>query len=246
MLWIIPALLAAVLPAPALAAPLSGPQPGERLLPFSVRDLSGDGAGRVFPLEFRPDTPHLTLFIHGLERSILPLLRAVDAYASRSKDRLVVRYVLLPADPVDAERRLPLINRSLRLHSPLLMSVDGIEGPGSYGLSKEVLMTILVSRGDRALHNYALVQPGIVDGDAILRDLARLLGDPNPPAAASLLERSGRPAPASGTPPVQPVDLSRYDLNTLEGLRAALQALQAENTSLRRLLAERTPPAPGR
>lgn len=238
------ALLALLLAAPSYAAdPLSGPQPGERLATFNVRDFTNSAAGVERKVEFAPDKASLTVFVHALERSLLPLLRSLDAYAASQAGRVNTSVIFLPADPVDSERRLPLVNRSLQLKNPMTLSVDGVEGPGAYGLSREVLMTVLLGQGEKATANFALVQPGIADADRIIQALARQIGDANPPAAQALIPAPGRGRMAARPAgPVPPTDLSRFDLNSIEGLRAALRALQAENSALRGSRGSETPP----
>src|SRR6185369_16921915 len=67
--------------------------------------------------------------------------------------------------------------------------LDGVEGPGNYGLNKECMMTIIAARDNQVTANFALVQPGIVDAPKIIQALARLCDDPHPPTAEQLSER---------------------------------------------------------
>jgi hypothetical protein len=63
----------------------SGPQPGEKATPFKVLELTGDNAGKE--REVVADSATALVFVHGIERSLVPLLRVIDDHRSREKDR---------------------------------------------------------------------------------------------------------------------------------------------------------------
>lgn len=233
---VVPLLAALLLSAPAVSADavFSGPQPGEKTTPLRALAVTGTEAGKVIdPVTTADGGPVALVFLHGLERSMVPLMTTIDQYGAEKASRLKTRFIALSDDRVAAEQRLPQVARSLRLQSPLLLSMDGPEGPGNYGLNKRCLMTVILARGDRVTANFALVQPGIADAPKVLAEMAKLAGDPQPPTAEELRARRmaaaapGRPAPAA------PVDLSRLDLSTQEGLREAVRLLVAEVRSLR-------------
>ena len=50
-------------------------------------------------------------------------------------------------DRVAGEQRVKAAAGSLRLQSPVSLSLDGVEGPGNYGLNKDCLMTIVAAQG---------------------------------------------------------------------------------------------------
>jgi hypothetical protein len=93
---------------------------------------------------------------------------------------------------MNSQQRLPQVGRSLRLQSPMSLSVDGAEGPGNYGLNKECLLTVIVSRQNKVAANFALVQPGMADAPKIIGAMAGVIGDTNPPTAEALRERRGQ------------------------------------------------------
>lgn len=200
------ALAAAGATARAAADPVfSGPQPGEKATAFKVADAAGPAAGRE--REIRPageaggdgkagGKPVVLVFVHGIERSIVPLVTVVDEYGHQRRETLSTTFVFLSADRTALEKRVPLVGQSLDLKSPLVISVDGAEGPGNYGLNKECLLTIVVAREGKVTANFALVQPGIADAPAVIRAMADASGDANPPTAEALRERhaAGRAA----------------------------------------------------
>ena len=189
----------------------SGPQVGERVTEFKVTDVTGDAKGREWAVLDRHQGMPLTIvFVHGIERSIVPLLTTIDQYAHEKKDLMGALVVFLSSDRVESEKRVPLVARSLQLRSPVALSVDGAEGPGNYGLNKQCLMTVVIAKDGKATANFALVQPGIVDAPAIVAAMAQVCGDPRPPTAESLLAKrrgsgaAGREMAGKGAPQTRP------------------------------------------
>jgi hypothetical protein len=128
---------------------------------------------------------------------LVPLLRSIDTYGASNVARLRTELVFLHADRLAGEPRIKAAAGSLRLRSPVGLSLDGAEGPGNYGLNKDCLMTVLGVRSNVVVTNFALVQPGIADAPRIIAALAALCGDTNPPSAEVLLAaaNAGRMAP---------------------------------------------------
>ena len=170
----------------------SGPQPGEKTTPFNVLELRGENAGKerdvVTELKGAPTT---WVFVHGVERSMAPLMAVLDEYGKERKDVLKTEFVFLSGDRLGSQQRLPLVAQSLRLQSPISLSLDGAEGPGNYGLNKECLLTVVVAKENKVAANFALVQPGMADAPKIIDAIAKVINDTNPPAAEALRERRG-------------------------------------------------------
>jgi hypothetical protein len=232
----------------------SGPQPGEKTTPFRVLELTGPGEGKERdPIAENAGAPTALVFVHGIERSLVPLLRVVDQYGAERQDRLKTEIVFLSADRLSGEQRVKAAAGSLKLQSRVGFSLDGAEGPGNYGLNGQCLMTIVAARDNQVTTNFALVQPGIADAPAVILGLARACGDATPPTVEELnrrqLARSGagrdrermmkpgetgrRPGPGA-----ESFDLSKLDLNSEAGLREAVRALIAEVSRLRTELAD--------
>lgn len=177
----------------------SGPQPAEKTTPFKVLDLASDkeGAERN-PVTDNAGAPTALVFLHGIERSLVPLLRVIDEYGADRKDRIKTEIVFLAPDRLAGEQRSKAASKSLRLQSRIGLSLDGAEGPGNYGLNKDCLMTIVTAISNQVTANFALVQPGIADAPKVLEALARTAGDTNPPTVADL---SARHAARAGARP---------------------------------------------
>jgi hypothetical protein len=176
---------------PAEDRVFSGPQVGEKVTPFKVVGVRGPAAGKEQELQGGADGtgPSVLVFVHGIERSIVPLITVVDEYGHQKRDALKTTFVFLSGDRVAMEKRLPLVGQSLRMQSPMSLSLDGAEGPGNYGLNKDCLVTIVVAKENKVTANFALVQPGIADAPAVLRAMADACGDPKPPTAEALREK---------------------------------------------------------
>ena len=142
---IIVPLLAASLFAADSEKIFSGPQPGEKATPFEVRLLSAKGPGeKRDPIKAAAGRPVVLVFLHGLERSMVPLMRVVDQYGADQKARVNTEFIFLTDDSIRGDRNLPRVINSLKTRARAGYSVDGIEGPGNYGLNKDCLMTIVL------------------------------------------------------------------------------------------------------
>jgi hypothetical protein len=185
---------------PAADPVFSGPQAGEATTSFQVLEFAAqpgdsdrDSDRERDPIAENAGAPTAIVFIHAIERSLVPLLRTVDEYGALRKDRLKTEFVFLAADRLAGAERVKAASRSLRLRGRVGLSPEGVEGPGNYGLNKDCLMTILAAKGNRVTANFALIQPGIADAPRVIEALARVCGDTNPPSLESLV-----PASAAG------------------------------------------------
>ncbi|MCF7785091.1 MAG: hypothetical protein K9N47_03160 [Prosthecobacter sp.] len=165
----------------------SGPQPGEATTPFKSVEIIGAEAGQERDVvTLNNGAPTLLVFVHGIERSILPLMRALDDYGAKFKDRLKTDFVFLAAERVGGmEKYAPALN-SIKLKGRATLSLDGAEGPGNYGLNKECLLTIIAAKDNKAQASFALVQPGIADAERVIGAVAKMIGDEKPPTAAEI------------------------------------------------------------
>ena len=176
--------------APAADPVFSGPQVGEKTTPFKVTELAGVNKGKERdPVSENDGAPTAFVFVHTIERSLVPLLRVVDQYGAERKDRLKTEVVFLFGDRVAGEERIKAAAGSLKLQSRVGLSLDGAEGPGNYGLNKECMMTVLAAKDNRVTANFALVQPGIADAPKVINALAKVCGDTAPPTIEQLSER---------------------------------------------------------
>ena len=160
----------------------SGPQPGEALVPFQVVTVYGDNAGQqVDPIELAAGKPTLLVFVHKLTRPGMALTRGLTSYA-KNQAGAASGIVWLDDDKAKAEEYLTRAKKSLNFTAPVGVTIDGGEGPGAYGLNRNVELTILIADKNRVIANFALVQPSVTEGPEIAGKLAKLLAQPAPTA----------------------------------------------------------------
>jgi hypothetical protein len=162
----------------------SGPQVGERIAPFSIRLALGEQSGEVYdPASSAQGKPLLLVFVHEVTRPSVALMRTVTDYGhSLANQGLQSAVILLSPDPAEAEAFVRRAQHALPSSVPLGISLDGLEGPGAYGLNRNVMLTVLVCKDDRVTDNFALVQPSLqVDGPKIGRAIQKVLGHDHEP-----------------------------------------------------------------
>ena len=144
----------------------SGPQKGEKTAAFKVFDV-GSRKESDYVAEAK-GAPTLLVFIHELSRPGAALMRALDDYGQVKQVRgLRTSFVSLTEDRDGAERHLPQVVKSLNLKSPIGISLDGKEGPGAYGLNREVMITVLVAKENKVAANFAILSPNETDAPRI-------------------------------------------------------------------------------
>ena len=174
----------------------SGPQVGEKLVPFKVKGVLGDLKDKE--LDFVTDAggkPIVILFVHKLTRPSAAMARVLMNYvASRKKDGLHGGVAWLANDLTEAEAKINRAKHALPQKTPIGLSKDGIEGPGAYGLNRDVTLTILVGEKNKVTANFALVQPSTqADLPKIVKSIVELVGG-KVPTLAQLGAQMRRPA----------------------------------------------------
>jgi hypothetical protein len=141
----------------------SGPQVGEKLDAFKVKGVFDDAAGKEIDfVTLAEGKPIVLIFVHEVNRPVAGMTRILSTYtASRVKDGLATGVVWLADDATAAENQLKTMRHALAKEAPIGISVDGKEGPGSYGLNRNVALTILVGKENKVTANFALVQPSL-------------------------------------------------------------------------------------
>jgi Protein of unknown function (DUF1549)/Protein of unknown function (DUF1553) len=177
----------------------SGPQVGEKLTPFKALAFTGAAAGKQSELLTDPkETPRILVFVHEITRPALQFFRPIDQYASKlAGDGLETHFVWLTADKAKTEQYLQNAKQSLALTSPIVISLDGLEGPGNYGLNRKVAVTVLMAKGNRVVANFAIVQPNETDAPKVITAIAKLMGKPLPPTEATPAKAKERPKAAA-------------------------------------------------
>jgi hypothetical protein len=178
----------------------SGPQVGEKLKAFKVRGVLDDDAGKDLDFVTKANgKPIVLLFVHDVNRPSIMMQRVLMSYAaSRTKDGLFSGTVWLAEDATEAEANIKRMRHALAKDGPLGISPDGKEGPGTYGLNRNVTLTVVIAKDNKVTANFALVQPSIqADLPKILKEIVAVAGGEVPKLEdlPELKEMKARPAP---------------------------------------------------
>ena len=170
-------------PAPPPAV-YSGPQAGEVLPPFSMKLGFGERVGSEYDLLAKAgDNPLVVVFVHKRSSPAFGLANAIMKYCKQEGGKnLTFGICFLTADPTETQNWLGNIKNYFPPGTPIGFSPEGIEGPGAYGLNRNVELTVLVANEKKVTANFALVQPGAhVDGPKILAAIADAIGSEETP-----------------------------------------------------------------
>ena len=149
---------------------VSGPPTGTPLAPVNSYALHGPHKGQEFDAaKSLGQGPGALLFIHELSRNTIPVLRGlVDLTSEYSVLGFQSQTLLLHDDRTLAENRLKAINGSLKQAyrgdgidaHPIILSLDGLEGPGDYALNRRAALTIVLAKGGQVVRSVALTDTG--------------------------------------------------------------------------------------
>lgn len=172
----------------------SGPQPGEKLPSFKATGLAGDIKDKeIDPIANAGDKPHIIMLqddegvgIRGLF-SMVGLLKKLDA---KTDADLHLTCVFLTDDiertTVSASRfGERFLQQGLDV---LVVSKEGREGPGAYGLNRSVSQTMLLAKDGKVLHNFVFPQGALYADPHVLGGVAELIGESREDVAAWLNE----------------------------------------------------------
>ena len=168
----------------------SGPQVGEKLPPLLVNSVLGETAGQEIDLVTRADgKPVLLAFVHARTRPGFGLTNMLMRYAaSRATDGLQSGVVFLTEDPTKTAQWMKVVRKHLSSENVVYgISSEGKEGPGSYGLNRNMTLTVIVGHEGKVSANFALVQPSVqADGPKILKAIVDAMGGGEVPTIAEL------------------------------------------------------------
>ena len=157
----------------------SGPQPGEPLPALKVRGVGGKKDGEAYdPVAAAKQGVHVLVFQEGDGvglRGLLAFSRVFKLIASHTEQPLACTAVFLQDDIEAAEKKARLILRYLPETTQLTLSSDGRDGPGSYGLNRQVGMTVLVVKDGKVLDNFAFIQPMLYPDAHVVGAIAKAL-----------------------------------------------------------------------
>ena len=226
----------------------SGPQPGEKLPPLKATGIRGAAKGKTFDFIAKADGQPLVLLLQdesgvGL-RGLYDISRIVDKISNESKQELQMSVVFFSDDPT----ALKQITQHVPKNVLVGISPDGREGPGSYGLNRNVSQTVIIAKESKVLYNFAFTQPLLFADPHVLGAIADVIQE-KPETVAKWLNK----APAEGErmqgdreqmererSPLQEELVKRFDkdgdgkLNEEEGMAARRALANRENQNRNR------------
>ena len=159
----------------------SGPQPGEKLPSFKVTGVRGELKEKEFDfIQSAAGKPVVLAFFHEYTRPAFGMVRSLTSFytSSKAEKGLRVGVFFLSDDPGEKMKWAQGVEKYIPKDVLLGVSRDGREGPGAYGLNRNVTVTLLVGKEGKVTASFALIQPALSSG--ILEAIASVLGEKAP------------------------------------------------------------------
>ena len=131
------------------------------------------------------------MFVHQITRPSVAFTRTLGQYAAtRQADGLKTSVVFLGGDATELAGTVRRARHALPDKVTIGISTDGLEGPGAYGLNREVTLTVLLASEGKVKFNAALIDPSIpVELPKALSAICDAVGG-QPPSVESLMGRT--------------------------------------------------------
>jgi hypothetical protein len=85
-------------------------------------------------------------------------------------------FIGLSQNPLEADQHLRNVWTSLKPVVPASLSMEGIEGPGSWALNKKCYVTVVLVKQGKVAFNYAALSPADSDYELLRSEMSKLLG----------------------------------------------------------------------
>ncbi|MEO6594033.1 MAG: hypothetical protein ABIP94_04700, partial [Planctomycetota bacterium] len=165
----------------------SGPGAGTPLPACRVYAPSGPFAGTEFDAAAHiGKAPGVLLFVHDLSRNTAPMITGLDRLAVQlAWTGLETHTIRIAADRNEAEAAVKRSSDALQLHRPILVSPDGVDGPGGYALHRKATLTLVLAKDGVVVRSVAFTDTGRADLGR-LRSLVEEVTGPIPTEPAAL------------------------------------------------------------
>ena len=161
----------------------TGPVAGSEIRPVQGYGVGGPHPGTYAGREWDVSQdigngPGALLFMHELTRNILPVIRGLDRLGVEYGALGFENYTLfLTDDRTASETKLKAVNSSLKLHRPILLSLDGPEGPGDYALNRKGALSLILFDEGKVVKSIAFTDVNAEDEERVRNWIESLLGD---------------------------------------------------------------------
>ena len=165
----------------------SGPQVGEPMPTLSYTGVFGEEEGKAIDFAAASkDKASLVFFVHKRSRPAFGLFNSVIKYFAK-REGLAIGLVFLTDDASETTNWMSRIRRVFPEGATYGISPDGLDGPGAFGLNRNVTLTVLVAEKGKVTANFALVQPSLqVDGPKIAEAIVQVTGGGDVPTVEQL------------------------------------------------------------
>ena len=158
----------------------SGPQPGEKLPHLKVKVIKGEDKNIILDLITMSKKQPLILFLQdetpsGL-RGLVGICRLLAKISDKSKQNIHKIVVFLGDSPETISNQASRLLPHIPLDVFMGMSPDGREGPGNYGLNRNVAQTVIIAKDGKVVHNFAFTQPSLYPDPYVLGAIAEAIG----------------------------------------------------------------------
>ena len=182
----------------------SGPQSGEKLAAFTAIGLTHRKGEEFDPVATNAGKPQVLIFQDQSEVAVKGLYLfgpVLEKISNKSKTGLTATVVFLADDPSDIDEEKFAYLRKATDAYRFCYSTDGRDGPGPYGLDRNVSMTILIAKDGEVLHNFAFATPMLYPDPHVVGALAEAVGEERDTIEAWLKDGKksyGKPAAKKG------------------------------------------------
>jgi hypothetical protein len=155
------------------ADPKSGPQVGDRVVPFHPLNCTGDHAGEKYCLICKNGpSPVAVIFARQVTPELIKLIKRIDEATDKNKERSMGSFVVLLSDSDNLEKELKELARKEKIQHCIL-TIDDPEGPKDYNIAPEAEVTVLLTvKANHGFEKGDLNDKGI---EAIVADLRKIL-----------------------------------------------------------------------
>jgi hypothetical protein len=159
------------------AEPKSGPQVGEKVVPFHPLNCTGDHAGEKYCLICKNGYNSVAMiFARQVTPELSRLIKRIDQATDKNQERSMGSFVVLLSDSDDLEKELKELAKKEKIQHCIL-TIDNPEGPQDYNIAQEAEVTVVLYTKLTVKANHAFKKGDLNDKaiEATVADLAKIL-----------------------------------------------------------------------
>ena len=158
--------------------PVSGPQIGERVVSFKVKDCTGPQMGGTLCYQCAyGDRPVVAIFTRRLGEDFVSLTKHIDTTVAKRSDQKMAAFVIYLSDnPDTAAPTLRKIAETSKLSKTPLTVFPTRDGPAGYAIAPDADITVLMWVDQRVAANRAFGRETLSESDIklIIEDTTKL------------------------------------------------------------------------